>query len=676
MPGLLATDSISCESIATLDNLLTLTQRSWLRELGWDKTVLTAAFDNSLIAELINLTIQAADAPLSESGLIWISDIVKPDACSIGTVSLRQILLEGVRLDILLDHSTINFNSVSTLDISTVDELLSISWCLREMLSGNFINIDYLRPVIQFIAYLHGVVPLYDWEFDTTVAISDLEYSFEELFDIYKRELLYDLNRLIAMKPEWVPVDLDVDSLLDVATSCSNTPAVCDEFPTSSDLVLTPHPYFYFLRLVLNLTASGIIYPQTCLEDELLVYYNCFTAPGALPYTSKDFVYFFHLYRSSANILNFFILTAAYLHAGLSHSISAWSYDPSIAYHVYFFLFLQAVIQITWDFIIYHVVDNFIISSEFAFSDILTTANFSPREFVRPRYRLFPQLLEIMLKTELSCEEWITYFSIFFIRANCAGFRDNFFFIDGAIEYLLFNPNAILESFSSSSVKALGVILSFFKLVPTKLTFTSISFSQILLFNSFIFSLMLMLLYQNMRIKFFFFLMQIMLSCIWGFFFNFDGILFLLVITELTLIIVFILLAQRVNIPQSINTTSVTLFCIILLLFNSYFFGYLITVSLPASSIKFFKFIVQYIVPSDFFIFYIVLYGYIPLMVYLIAAVLGLFSIFFIFVFFIERSHFLSKNSENTSLFFIKKQQLNRQPRGKSSVFFFNKKNK
>ena len=124
---------------------------------------------------------------------------------------------------------------------------------------------------------------------------------------------------------------------------------------------------------------------------------------------------------------------------------------------------------------------------------------------MRPRYRLFPQLLEIMLKTELSCEEWITYFSIFFIRANCAGFRDNFFFIDGAIEYLLFNPNAILESFSSSSVKALGVILSFFKLVPTKLTFTSISFSQILLFNSFIFSLMLMLLYQNMRIKFFFF---------------------------------------------------------------------------------------------------------------------------------------------------------------------------
>lgn len=82
----------------------------------------------------------------------------------------------------------------------------------------------------------------------------------------------------------------------------------------------------------------------------------------------------------------------------------------------------------------------------------------------------------------------------------------------------------------------------------------TIDYELIILYNIFTLIILNLTLTSSIRVKFLYFILLLFSGTYWGFLFSFDGIIFILLLTEITLLLVFILLFFKLSF-QAINIT-------------------------------------------------------------------------------------------------------------------------
>ena len=185
----------------------------------------------------------------------------------------------------------------------------------------------------------------------------------------------------------------------------------------------------------------------------------------------------------------------------------------------------------------------------------------------------------------------------------------------------------------------------------------TIDYELIILYNIFTLIILNLTLTSSIRVKFLYFILLLFSGAYWGFLFSFDGIIFILLLTELTLLLVFILLFFKLSF-QAINITfSSYFFLALLLIFNisflSYFWG---EYSLLYFTYYTYTTFYVFIIASDFFIFFYVLFFTLPHISTLLGVLLGLFSIFFILIFFMLKIYSLRQKHFKNQLLLLRKQ--------------------
>jgi hypothetical protein len=180
------------------------------------------------------------------------------------------------------------------------------------------------------------------------------------------------------------------------------------------------------------------------------------------------------------------------------------------------------------------------------------------------------------------------------------------------------------------------------------------------------------------RVKFLYFIFLLALVSIWGVYYSFDAFIFLLLMAEFLILLLFLITALSFNFINSTRTLPTTLFY--------WFYGLTLllyigvvphTVNLFLQSYHMIYHYIEENVHTDFFIFF---YGffiqYTPAIFY-IALILSFFSIFFIWNYYTirytlrERSNHTAKVSKTVEL--LRKQQPRKQTKVKVQVRMFKK---
>ena len=180
------------------------------------------------------------------------------------------------------------------------------------------------------------------------------------------------------------------------------------------------------------------------------------------------------------------------------------------------------------------------------------------------------------------------------------------------------------------------------------------------------------------RVKFLYFIFLLALVSIWGVYYSFDAFIFLLLMAEFLILLLFLITALSFNFINSTRTLPTTLFY--------WFYGLTLllyigivphTVNLFLQSYHMIYHYIEENVHTDFFIFF---YGffiqYTPAIFY-IALILSFFSIFFIWNYYTirytlrERANHTAKVSKTVEL--LRKQQPRKQTKVKVQVRMFKK---
>ena len=185
----------------------------------------------------------------------------------------------------------------------------------------------------------------------------------------------------------------------------------------------------------------------------------------------------------------------------------------------------------------------------------------------------------------------------------------------------------------------------------------------ILVFSIIIWSL---LINKAFKAKFIYFLFLLLCIGSWGVFYSYDGIIMLLIIAELLIILLFLLMYLTLNFELQNSTFNKTSFysfvsCIFVIYFFTYGFYdiysdtiyYINTINIYEQTLE--------IISADFFIFFYFFFLIFPEVTYIVALLLGFFSIFFIFLFFILKYKQQSIKLKSIYYIFIRKQQLTHQ---------------
>ena len=172
----------------------------------------------------------------------------------------------------------------------------------------------------------------------------------------------------------------------------------------------------------------------------------------------------------------------------------------------------------------------------------------------------------------------------------------------------------------------------------------------------------------SIRYKLFFFFLIIFFFISWGFWFNLDGVMLILLLTELMLVVVFYLVYTQlyckvVALPIK-YTLSPYFFIIVIMFVGSSQLGF------SLSWTNFYNSVCS-VVSSDFFLIYYFFYVQYPILLGFIVVLLGLFSIFFIFFYFNLKSLVALISDHKRSLYFLRKQNMLRQSNFKVFVRSF-----
>lgn len=180
----------------------------------------------------------------------------------------------------------------------------------------------------------------------------------------------------------------------------------------------------------------------------------------------------------------------------------------------------------------------------------------------------------------------------------------------------------------------------------------------------------------SFRYKIYYFLINICLFSIWGFSASFDGLVLMMLVTEFSVAVFFIFLfiTAKFKKEQSLISSKLLWFHIVLTIFF-----YLISIDLSISTFYYyFNNIYPYIndiVAHDLAIVYLFVLFFNPMITVHLSVILGLFSLFFICVFFTIK--FLKQVVDNRpkEILALRKQLLYHQSNYGSRIRTFQKKN-
>jgi len=176
------------------------------------------------------------------------------------------------------------------------------------------------------------------------------------------------------------------------------------------------------------------------------------------------------------------------------------------------------------------------------------------------------------------------------------------------------------------------------------------------------------LLLATLRTKFHLFIACTLLYSFLGFYFNLDGMMLVLLTTEFTVILIFLMTYMQLYAKHDFMVKStfsmlpvVAVLCLTPIYnFSETFFYY----------VSYYK-LCNHIVSSDFYVIYYLLFEKLPLLVIIVTLAISLFSLFFIILFFNIK---LVKNTGNAnlkSINFLRKQNLTKQTSFKTRLYTF-----
>ncbi len=177
-----------------------------------------------------------------------------------------------------------------------------------------------------------------------------------------------------------------------------------------------------------------------------------------------------------------------------------------------------------------------------------------------------------------------------------------------------------------------------------------------------------LLIITSLRNKFFLFVMVTILYSMWGFFMNLDGMMLILLITEFTIVLLFLMTYIQLYSNYSFLQNSKLLTPVFLVLA-------VVSISYsPLSNyynhISYYNHLSQ-IVSSDFFILYHFLFDKLPLLIIFITLIISFFSLFFIIFYFNLKLVKLQAHNVLKSIYFLRKQNLIKQTNFKNKTYTF-----
>lgn len=194
---------------------------------------------------------------------------------------------------------------------------------------------------------------------------------------------------------------------------------------------------------------------------------------------------------------------------------------------------------------------------------------------------------------------------------------------------------------------------------------SNVTFSLVLALTAFTYSFIT----TSLRHKFFFFLLLLFFFSIWGFLYNLDGMILILLITEFTVFLLFLMTYTQLY-SNFQFTTKKPLTSIYFLVFYLYIIWGFNSHNFTLSYVSYYNDLTA-VIAADFFILYFVLFDKLPLVVLFIVLIIGLFSLFFILIYFnlkiIKYQHHIKLNT----VYFLRKQRLVKQTNFKSNLFTF-----
>lgn len=173
----------------------------------------------------------------------------------------------------------------------------------------------------------------------------------------------------------------------------------------------------------------------------------------------------------------------------------------------------------------------------------------------------------------------------------------------------------------------------------------------------------------NLRYKFIFFLLLLLFFAIWGFLYNLDGMMLILLITELTVFLLFLMTYTQLYhnytfvSKKSYNFMYVGIFLLLLVWL----------IETPHSCLFYISYYnsLSTVVAADFFIIYYLLFDKLPLITTFLVLIIGLFSLFFILIYFNLKIIKAQHTKTLSSYHFLRKQNLVKQTNFKSNLYTF-----
>ncbi len=178
----------------------------------------------------------------------------------------------------------------------------------------------------------------------------------------------------------------------------------------------------------------------------------------------------------------------------------------------------------------------------------------------------------------------------------------------------------------------------------------------------------LTLLFTSLRKKFLFFILSVLLFSIWGFLLDLDGMMLVLLTTEFTIVLLFLmtyiqLYSNFTFISSYINYKYLGIFLLILF-----------AVYQPLNNFHPYTNYYQslnHVVSSDFYILYHFLFEKLPVLVIFMTLIISFFSLFFIVAYYSLKLVKLNTHKTLKNIYFLRKQNLIKQTAFNTKLYTF-----
>lgn len=173
---------------------------------------------------------------------------------------------------------------------------------------------------------------------------------------------------------------------------------------------------------------------------------------------------------------------------------------------------------------------------------------------------------------------------------------------------------------------------------------------------------------SSLRMKFTYFIAAIILYAIWGFLFDLDGMMLVLLTTEFTITLLFLMTYIQLYSNYSFTSTKnppLTFFLFLVVVLSVY-----TPIYTPMYYSNYYS-ASSHIVASDFYILYDFLFEKLPVLVILVTLIISFFSLFFIVLYYSLKLVKFTSNKRLKNLYFLRKQNLIKQTTFSTKIYTF-----